>query len=152
MKKRSLALWGEYGLSVLKYLLALFMMFAGVMVAIAPVEPSGAPLGWLYESRVALVIYGVTFFSAGFALFWGKIRRSRKWVGRGLLWIYMSFVYAAILNMMAWGVGDFAAWGGNAIVAVVVGMLYLRWRFQTEYIDPNHFKNDLDLKDYDERN
>lgn len=154
MKKRSVALWGEYGLSAFKYLIAVFMMFAGVATAFAPIEPAGADFGWLYESRYALVLYGVTFFLSGLALFWGKIRKSRKWTGIGLLWIYLSFLYAALLNMLVWGIADPSAWGGNLIVALVVGGLYLRWRFQTAYINPKHFTRDIhyhDPKDDDER-
>lgn len=153
MNKRSAALWIERGLSGFKYLLAIFMMLAGIATAISPVAPAGGELGWLYASRHALVLYGITFFGAGFALLWGKIRKSRKWTGRGLLFIYLSFLYAAFLNVLSWGLGTPSAWSGNVIAAGIVGVLYLRWRFQTEYIDPNHFKRDLKLKDDDhERN
>jgi len=147
MKKRFFALWAERFLSAIKYLLAIFMMVAGVMTAFAPIDPSSAEaLGWLYNSRHALVFYGASFFASGFALLWGKIRKSRKWTGRGLLLIYLSFLYAAMLNGVAWGFMNLEAWLPNVIMACLVGALYLRWRFQTEYINPKHFTRDLELR------
>ena len=144
MKKRTLELWGEHGLSVFQYLLALFMMFAGIATAIGPITPLDGELGWLYSSRYHLVFYGTTFFVAGFTLFWGKIRKPRKWTGRGLLWIYLSFVFATLMNLLAWGFGMPGAWVGNLLASIIVGALYLRWRFKTEYIDPKHFTRDIE--------
>lgn len=155
MEKRTVALWGEYGLTGFKYLLALFMMLAGVLTAIGPITPLDGDLGFLYSSRWHLIFYGAVFFGSGAALFWGKIRRSRKWTGIGLMAVYLCFMFGATLNFMVWGTGVPSAWVGNLVAAAIVGVLYLRWRFQTEYVDPNHFMRDLDYRpprDDDERN
>lgn len=140
-------LWGERALSAFKYLLAIFMMVAGVTTAIGPIAPAGGDLGWLYATRHALVLFGSVFFLSGASLLYGKIRRSRKWVGRGLMYIYLCFVFAACLNAMAWGLGVPTAWAGNLLMSVVVGLLYLRWKFKTEYVDPLHFTRDLESDD-----
>lgn len=121
-----------------KYLLAVFMMFAGVVTMFAHITPVEAPLGFLYSTRISLVIFGIIFFVSGATLLIGKIRKSRKWTGRGLLYIYYCFLFASIINGIS-SYGAVAEWLPNAILALITGALWLRWKLKTEYVNPKHF-------------
>lgn len=140
--------WSERAISVFKYLIAGYMMLAGAVTTVAEQLPTTGPLGFLYSSRVSLVIIGLLIFTAGAVLLYGKIRKSKRWTGRGLFYVYMCFLFASILNYIAYS-GDPTTWVSNLVVAGITGTLYLRWKFKTEYINPNHFKKDINdlLKD-----
>jgi hypothetical protein len=123
------------GLSVLQYILAIFMMYAGAATALlAPVHVESS-LGFIYESHIALGFFGLLFFIAGAMLLYGKVRKKRRWVGRGLMAIFMCFLFSALLNAFALGF-DPGAWVFNLVAAGITGFMYLRWRLQTEYIHP----------------
>lgn len=129
------ARWEKF-LGLVKYLLAVFMILAGIATAISDLMPLGdGTLGYIYTHRWALVSLGTIFTASGLALLYGKITRSRHWIGYGLLSIFACFLFAFILNT---GSSQGFDWG-NAMAAVVVGALFLRWRFKTSYINPNHF-------------
>lgn len=119
-------------LAGLKYILAVFMMYAGIMTTMLPPEPSSR-LGFIYESRVSLVVFGIIFFLSGLTLLVGKIKKWRRVEGWGLMANYLCFFFAFILNWVGLGWG--AAWG-NLIVAVVVAGLYLRWKYHIFYYEP----------------
>ena len=63
-------------LSVIKYIIALFMMYAGVMTMLTP-PLDKSHLGIVYETRATLVLFGIIFFLSGLTLFVGKIM---KWI------------------------------------------------------------------------
>lgn len=132
----------EKGLGAFKYALAVFMMYAGVATCIAPLTPASGSLGFLYSTRISLVIFGIIFFISGFMLFYGKVTKSRYWTGKGLLAIYLCFVFATVLNFIA-TTGTAGFWMPNAIAAIITGALWLRWKFKTEYINPHHFREDI---------
>ena len=134
---------GEYAISGFKYLIALFMILSGVLTAITPVEPASGALGVLYSSRLILVALGAIFAYCGGMLLYGKIRKSRKWTGRGLMAIYLCFVFAVLIQLSAYGFGDPSQWVGNLIASIIIGALWLRWKFKTEYIKTNHFRDDI---------
>lgn len=129
----------EYGLSALKYLLSGYMMLAGILTAFGPVTEHPQRLGWLYSTRPSLVVIGLIIFVCAFTLFLGKIRKSRKWTGIGLFAVTACLMFAAILNAVAFG-GDPLYWVGNTIAATVTALLWLRWKFQTKYVNPYHFR------------
>lgn len=139
--KNSWGLWRERLIGAFKYLMGVSMMVSGVQTAffLEPVQASA--LGWLYESRLAMVCFGVLFFVCGATLFLGKILRKRKWVGRGLMSIFCCYTFATVLQFIVYA-GDPSQWVINAVLAVVMGLLYLRWRFKTAYINPDHFIDD----------
>jgi hypothetical protein len=118
-------------LSGFKYLIGVFMMIAGVDTMRAPVDP-GSDLGFLYESRVALVIYGIIFFASGLWLVVAKIVHCNRHVGWSLMAIYLCFLYAGILNCAADGM---EAGCPNLIAAMILGGLYLRWKYHIFYAD-----------------
>jgi hypothetical protein len=123
-------------LTAVNYLLALFMMYAGVTTAFAPVDTQVAEhFGWLYNTRASLLVFGIWFFCSGLSLFLGKIFKQDSVVGHSLMSIYCCYVFAAILNWIALG---WALGWPNLVGAGIVGALYLRWKYQLFY--PQHRK------------
>jgi peptidoglycan/LPS O-acetylase OafA/YrhL len=138
----ALAKWSERGIGAFKYLISGYMMLVGALTPFAPPEHT-AHLSWLYATHAGLFVAGVVIFLSGAALMYGKVRRSKRWVGKGLMYVYMCFVFATLLNFVAYN-GDWTVWVGNAIVALITGALWLRWKFKTQYINKNHFKRDIE--------
>lgn len=118
------------------------MIISGITTAFGPLTQMNGAFGYIYSTRITLVAFGIIFFCCGVALLYGKIRKSRKWVGRGLMSIYLCYLFATFLQGFAyhWIPGF---WVTNAIMTVIVGFLFLRWKFQTEYINPKNFTQDV---------
>lgn len=136
-------LFVERALSAFKYLMAVSLMISGFTTAFfAEVEPV-TMLGFIYQSHVVLSTLGVIIFLCGLTLFYGKIRKSRRWTGYGLMSTFCCYLFATVLQYVAYA-GSPDAWVVNGVLAVVMGMLYLRWRFKTAYIDPKHFRDDAE--------
>jgi Mn2+/Fe2+ NRAMP family transporter len=133
--------WSERGLSVFKYLLAGYMMLAGVLTPFSGVE--GTKLGFFYSNHISLTILGLIIFVSGAMLMYGKIRKSKRWTGKGLLWIYLCFLFATLANFIAFS-ADPTYWVANLIFTIVTALLWLRWKNKTEYIDPRHFIRDIE--------
>jgi len=121
-------------LSGLKYLIAVLMILSGIntMFFDEPVDVSR--LGFIYENRWTLFAFGVFFFISGMTLLVAKIKKMRRIVGYSLMTIYLTFLFVSILNWYAFGVGQAV---GNIIGAVVVGGLYLRWKYHIYYYEPS---------------
>lgn len=131
---------GEFAISVFKYIIAGYMILAGAVTMVDSGDSTVSALGFIYNTRIGLIIVGLVVLTSGVVLLYGKLRKSKKWTGRGLFYVYLCFAFAAILNFVAYA-GDWTFWLGNALSALVTGALWLRWKFKTEYINPNHFKN-----------
>lgn len=131
---------GERALGAFKYIVAIFMMVAGVLTPLQDLEHVDSPLGFIYESRAALSIFGVIFFLSGAVLFYGKMMKRKKWTGVGLFSIFACFLFSGILDTVARGTPSI----GNFVCSIIMAALYLRWRFKTAYIDPNHFVDDVE--------
>lgn len=127
-------------LSVFEYLVAAYMIFAGVVTMI--IEPDPAVTNFmklLYGTRTGVIIVGLIIAASGLILLVGKIRKSKKLHGRGLFYTYLCFFFAAILNYIAYS-GDPTVWVSNVIMAAIIAALWLRWRLKTEYLDPTFFR------------
>lgn len=129
--------------SVLNYILGFFMVVVGIATAISPLVEPTAALGFFLSHRYVWVAVGAIFSLCGGMLLYGKFAKKRVWVQRGLMAIYLCFVFSAIVNGYGahWQLG---AWLGNAIASVIVGILYLRYRARTAYINPRQFERDID--------
>jgi predicted Na+-dependent transporter len=120
-------------LTFVNYLLALFMMYAGVITAIAPLDTSQDRFGWIYGSRFMLVLFGLIFFGSGASLFVSKLVQYEPIIGHSLMAIYLCFVFAALLNMAS---GSWIDGLPNLVASGIVGLLYLRWKYRFFY--PEH--------------
>jgi len=129
----------SWSLSMFKYFIALFMMYAGIATLFLDPTPD-TKLGIIYENKVSLVILGIIIFCSGFTLFLGKILKKRRVQGWGLFAIYNCYLFAGLLNWYA--LGWSAAWS-NLLGAVIVGALYLRWKYHIYYYDPVDKKHRL---------
>lgn len=133
--KWSWELFWERATGVLKYAIAIYMMVAGLLTPwFAGLETTN--LGWVYSNPWSLLTLGLIIFACGLWLFIGKVRKNRRQTGQGLMACFCCFLFAGVLNSVALATFD----PGNFIAAAVLALLYLRWRFKTAYIDPNHFR------------
>lgn len=137
--------YGEMALIIVKYLLVGVTFFGGITTMFSPVTPAAGALGLIYSSRITLIILGVIIMGCALALLYGRLRRSRVWTGRGLMAVYCCYFFAALLNGAAFGWTP-DAWLPNMLLAFIAGILWLRWKFKTEYIDPQHFKDAVELR------
>src|ERR1044072_3446923 len=125
----------SFSLSMFKYFIALFMMYAGIATLFLPKTP-GTKLDVVYANRFTLVTLGVIIFASGATLFYGKIFKQRRIQGIGLFAVYCCYLFAGVLNWYA--IGWDSAWS-NLLGAVIVGGLYLRWKYHIYY-----YTTDLD--------
>ena len=94
---------------------------------------SNSNLGFIYESRNALVLLGMFFFASGLTLFIGKIAKIRRIQGYGLFMIYSCFLFACLINWLGYGFDR--AWF-NMTGALITGALYLRWKYHIYIYEP----------------
>ena len=134
MSKVSWELFWERALSVFKYLLGIYFMIAGALTPFAGMETEN--YSFLFTNVWILTAFGIVIFLSGLTLVIGKWRRSREITGSGLMAVFCCFIFFGVLNSLGLGAFD----PGNFIGAAVAGLLYLRWRFKTAYVDPDHFR------------
>lgn len=121
-------------LRVFQFILAAFMMYAGIATALfVPTGNHHDKFGWIYDSRISLVILGVIFFCSGATLFVGKFFKKKHIVGYGLMAIYLCFLFAGLLDWVALGFGAALT---NLVASCIVGFLYLRWKHNFLYDPP----------------
>lgn len=118
-------------MSALKYVIGAFMMYAGIVTIFADTGLAAEP-AFVYESRVALALIGTLFFISGLTLFAGKLTKMRRVTGHGLFAVYNCFLFATLLSWFYFGFVDAL---GNLIGTLVVGGLYLRWKYHIYYYD-----------------
>lgn len=111
----------------MNYLLAIFMMYAGIATAFAPLDETVDSFGWIYGSRPALVLFGIIFFVSGASLFVGKILKHASLIGHSLMAIYLCFLFGAFLQGAAHSWVDGLP---NFIASGIVAVLYLRWKYK----------------------
>lgn len=132
----------ENAIGFVKYVIAALTIFGGITAILTPLTPLSGPLGFLYGTRVGLVLFGLLTIACGLALLYGKVRKSRKWTGIGLMACYCCFLFATLIQISAFGFHP-AYWAVNGTLAILSGALWLRWKFKTAYINPNHFRKDI---------
>lgn len=133
---------GERAVGVFKYIAALFMMLAGVLTPLYTAPHVNGSLGFLYSSRLSLSLFGLVFFLSGSMLLYGKMMKSKRWTGNGLFAVFTCFLFSGLIEVTARhtpSIGNFAS-------ALIMAVLYLRWRFKTAYIDPHHFTDTVDTE------
>lgn len=123
--------WVTRILSAFKYFMASAMMLEGVTTIFSPILHTDK-LGFIYESHVALALFGIWFFAAGFTLLVGKLGKNPKVIGWGLINITLAFLFGFILQFYAFP-QDTDVWVSNLIWFVVMSVLYLRHRLRYFY-------------------
>lgn len=116
----------------IKILLALLMMYGGVVTALSTPGVYPTEFGWFFSSRLTLVTYGLLLFVPGATLMYGKIKGRRRWVGRSLMAIYLVVLFAMFSEWLV--LGSLVTVVDNIVVAVIAAGLWLWWKFKTEYI------------------
>jgi hypothetical protein len=127
-------------LDLLKYLISILVMLSAVSTAFGPTSPVGGTFDFVYTVRGVRIALGVCIFFAGALLFYGKLRKNRKVTGWGLMAVYLCFVFGTVVNFITFPKIP-SYWIGNLIFALITGLLWLRWRFKTQYVDPKGFKS-----------
>lgn len=108
----------------------------------APLTPMTGPLGILYSTRAGLVVFGIIVVGSGLTLLLGKLLRKKKLTGRGLMAVYLCFLFATLFQGIAFDwMPD--AWVSNAIATIITAALWVWWKFKTEYIDIEKFKKEV---------
>ena len=129
----------ERAVGVFKYIVAGYMMLAGALTTFAPPDSTvDGSMHVIYGVQFSISVIGIIIFASGLTLMVGKMRKNRKLTGRGLFSTYLCFFFATLLNAAAYG--DPTTWVSNLVMAVIMGLLWLRWKFKTEYVNPKHFK------------
>jgi hypothetical protein len=130
----------EIIVSVFEYIVGGYMIFAGIVTTILDPDQSVTNfMHFLYGTRTGVVVVGLIIAAAGIILLVGKIRRSKKLHGRGLFCTYLCFLFAAVLNYVAYA-GDPTVWVSNIIMAAIIAALWLRWKMLTNYLNPKQFR------------
>lgn len=107
------------------------MMYIGVATMLMPAD-DGSELGVIYNNRLALVTFGCFFFASGLTLFIGKVVKRNKTTGHGLFMIYISFLFGFIISTLE---SDWNSASTNLVASLIVGALYLRWKYHIYYYD-----------------
>lgn len=123
----------------IKYALAIFMIVAGVSTMFSPLTPLHGALGFLFAHRWTLVVVGSVFSGSGAWLLLGKLLKKRYWVGHSLMAIFLCFLFSTLLQGAAFGWAP-SYWLANGVAAVGVALLWLWWKFKTQYVNVPDFR------------
>lgn len=120
--------WLDRGAGLVEYFMA-FLFLKGAWDVID--EPAvDTPFRFLdpLATRVAIVVYGLTFAVLAVSLVYGKLFRRRNFHGYALFGMYLVAVYIITL---AWAING---WHNGLYLSIaytiVMGALYLRWRYK----------------------
>lgn len=119
-------------LGLLNYTIAVFMAFIGAATtAISAQPPMHRPLDALYGNHWFFIAFGTFVLMDGVALFIGQMLKKSRLIGLGLYGTYMAFLCAAVLQYIQ--TLNIVSAVTNGIAALLVGVLYLRWRMTHDY-------------------
>lgn len=118
----------NYTAHSLEYLLAALFFYGGVSIIGEPSIDSNIDALDPLLGQAALVGYSILFMSLGLILIASKIFKWRRFHGLALAGMFLSTVYAIIVNAMleGWSVGSII----NVIIAFITFTLWLRWRYK----------------------
>lgn len=128
---------------VSRYAVAILMVVLGIATMLTTVSATGGPLDFLFGSTWFIIIFGLYVVYCGVMLLWGGIRNNYKVTSHGLLATFQAFVFASVLMAIQYGF-VVSAWAPNAVCAVVIAIIYMRWRFKHNYVDLKHFDREMD--------
>lgn len=119
-------------LGLLNYSIAIFMAVIGVATtAISAQPPLDRPLDALYGNHMFFIAFGVFIFLDGFVLLIGQLFKRSRLIGMGLFGTYIAFLCATVLQFIQ--TQDPVSAAMNFVAAVLVGILYLRWKMTHDH-------------------
>ena len=120
-----------------EYFLAFLFMWGGFNALGAEVPSLTGPLALLVGQYV-IYFYAAFFFFTGALLLYAKLRKKKYAHKSALVLMYLTCVYVTILSIAIDGI----TFGllPNILVGVAAAYLWIRWKFRTEYFDPNEIR------------
>lgn len=137
MKKR------EIFYSIVEYLLAALWIRGGINILFFDVEPVALPGIFTYlVGAEAIIVYGALFVLTGLAMVYAKLAKKKTLHKYVLMTMYLTCLYVLIIaiavNGLHWGL-----WL-TILAGIVSAALWVRWKFKTEYINPDEFDKTLE--------
>lgn len=133
--------------SIAEYLMAALFIYGGIVSAIAEPVSRGGVLVLIFGGEGALAVYTILFAGLGIWLIFAKVAKKKKQHKFALFGMFLSALYTVVLVLALGGV--FLDIVDNLIAVVACAILWLRWKFITEYVDPDEF-NDFVLEHRDD--
>lgn len=132
--------------SIVEYLLAGLWLYGGINSFFANPLDGPAPIYDLLASQEAIYVYAVLFFLNGLLLLYAKIFKRKKTHLVALTGMYLTCIYVLILSYLL------GVLSGGSLLTVTAGVAaavcWMRWKFKTEYLSPEQFRDDaVDLRD-----
>lgn len=116
----------------MNYSIAIFMAAIGVATTtISAQPPLERPLDSLYGNHWFFIIFGAFVFLDGAILFIGQIMKKSRLIGMGLFGTYTAFLCATVLQFVQ--TQDMVSAASNFVAAMLVGVLYLRWKMMHDH-------------------
>lgn len=129
--------------SIIEYLVSLLFIYGGLsLIGMPPLEGEGV-LVLIFGGQVALYIYMGLFTLLGAGLIYAKVRKKKRLHKNMLLGMYLTTIYTATLTIALFGF-DLLSILDDIIVGVLTAIFWIRWKFRTEYIDPNAFYKEIE--------
>lgn len=111
-----------------EFLLAALFIWGGIGVLSQPKVNTDIQALEPLLGEAALIGYTIFFIALGLALIYGKLFHLRRIHGYALAGMFLTTIYAIILNAMLYGWQLSAI--TNIIIALVILALYIRWRYK----------------------
>jgi len=132
--------------SALEYALAALWIYGGINSFFANPLSGPSPIYELLAGQEAIYFYALLFFVNGALLVYAKVFKKKKLHLVSLAGMYLTCIYVLILSYLL-GV---LSLGSLLTVAagVAAAVCWMRWKFRTEYLNPEQFRESLnDLRD-----
>lgn len=118
--------------SALEYVIVLVLLVGGLQTGLQAAYPQVTTdrLQEIFGGRVALGLYGLTYFVAGAGLLWAKFRNRIRVHGIALMITYMLSLFGFILEIQVFN-SPFLELLDTLLLTIVSGLLYLRYKYLT---------------------
>jgi len=136
MEKYALRAFG-----VVEYFIAGLFIYGGINTFFATPVNSPSLFYHLLAGQAAIYVYAVLFFGLGLALLLSKICNNKQGHRLSLFWMSITCVYVLVLSISLHGIT--LGLIPSVLIAIITSILWIRWKFKTEYIDPSCFMRDI---------
>lgn len=125
--------------SIAEYLMAALFIYGGIVSAMAEPVSKGGVLVLIFGGEGALAVYAILFAGLGIWLIYSKLAKKKKQHKFALFGMFLAALYTVVLVLALGGV--FLDIVDNLVAAVACAILWLRWKFITEYVDPDKYRD-----------